>query len=723
MKLSIQVIVSTPLLAGLLLSSCIRTPIDDRVPPPAAEVSSASPSGAAPTDADSPPPVPAAASPDPNPDPWSGGQDNPADESIRDGNGRGEQDPADLPAVPGSLRYLAVHGSGIYSPEDLDLRSAFPEHTRYPRLGGVFYSQIKDEPAFLEILSRFDLLVVGTSVCLSSGIGGGVPLGKWRGEGNNRNVVYDLNRISPDLQKIVTGARRMNPGLRFLVQASLSHLEAVNFRYGTSSPGRFFADNVSPKYFAYTPFLELLEPVPSDSSVNVFRFDPASLKKGLKKIKFRTGSGEWTRQNAYDWTYCCFYDNDNGGTRGNFEIMAVAGIDAEKGLIRVAVKGKQGRTLMGTPQGYPAGARFGFLNSSNRGFGALSFYMNRTPACEAAGGEGGPLNWTDYLLRYMKRFVLPSRYKGRYLAAGLIADADKENADTLYSWRFLHPRWFFTDFNLDGNVDDPIEASRAFMEGMKIYVRGIRRAAEEIGRKDLVFVKNGAFFDPLNREANGRFFEDFNGFFQDASVPLAEKRYIELFRRGRMAEPVIAVVNERDTKTTPVSTNWAAHRHTMAFTCIAGEGYYAMTGPFSIGFKIQKRQDADRWYDEYSVDGAGTGCNHPDYRGDTPASGRGWLGRPVTQGVKLAPRTYAREFENGIVLCTGKPGGFAFDLEALFPGARFRRIKGADDSAVNSGADTGKSIRIARHDGIFLVRVEENGTLRGHAASRHKGEN
>lgn len=621
-------------------------------------------------------------------------------------NGIAEQ--PDTSFAAGSLRYMETHGSGIYSPEDLSVRGALPEHTRYPRLGGVFYTPITDEPALLEALSRFDLLVVGNSICMSSGAAGGHRLGKWRGEGNNRDVVYDLNRVNSRFQEIITKARKLNPGLRFIVQATVSHLPALQFRHGTTSPGRFFADNISPRYFAYTPFLEILEPVQADPSITIFRFDPGQIKKGMKKAGFKTGSGKWTVQNAFDWTYCCFYDNDNGATRGNFEIMAVKKIDADAGLLHVAERGKAGRTIIGTTQGYAAGARFGFLNSSNAGFGALSFYMNRTTACETADGEGGPLNWIGYVLRHMKRFVLPSSYKGRFLAAGLLADADDEDATTLYSWRFLYPKRFLTDFDLDGKPDDPIEASKAFMEGMKVYVRGVRRAARELGRDDLFFINNGNFLDARNRQANGRYFEDFNGSFQDASVPLAEKRYIDLFRRGSMAEPVTVIVNERDKNTTPVSTNWAAHRHTMAFTCIAGEGYYAMTGLFSIGFKIQEKQGTDRWYDEYSVDKAGTGCNHPHYLGETPASGRGWLGRPLTRGVKLAPGTYAREFENGVVLCTGRPGGFEFDLETLFPGAVFRRIKGADDGKVNSGAETGKTIRIARRDGIFLVRVGGN---------------
>jgi len=73
----------------------------------------------------------------------------------------------------------------------------------------------------------------------------------------------------------------------------------------------------------------------------------------------------------------------------------------------------------------------------------------------------------------------------------------------------------------------------------------------------------------------------------------------------------------------------------------------------------------------------------------------------------LAARTYAREFEHGVVLCTFRPEGYTFAMDLLFPGGHFKRIRGADDPSVNNGADVGAKLFVPCGDGIFLVRAQQ----------------
>ena len=66
----------------------------------------------------------------------------------------------------------------------------------------------------------------------------------------------------------------------------------------------------------------------------------------------------------------------------------------------------------------------------------------------------------------------------------------------------------------------------------------------------------------------------------------------------------------------------------------------------------------------------------------------------------------ARLFEKGLVLATPSLKPFTFDLARLYPGRRFRRLKGVrkEGLAVNNGEPVGASVTLPPRDGLFLLR-------------------
>jgi hypothetical protein len=88
------------------------------------------------------------------------------------------------------------------------------------------------------------------------------------------------------------------------------------------------------------------------------------------------------------------------------------------------------------------------------------------------------------------------------------------------------------------------------------------------------------------------------------------------------------------------------------------------------------------WYDEY----------------DDAGVGRGYLGQPIAAAVK-AGGAWRRDFANGVSLVNPTTAPVTVNL-----GRAFRKIKGKQDPAVNSGA-TVSSVTIPAHDGIILLRI------------------
>ncbi len=75
--------------------------------------------------------------------------------------------------------------------------------------------------------------------------------------------------------------------------------------------------------------------------------------------------------------------------------------------------------------------------------------------------------------------------------------------------------------------------------------------------------------------------------------------------------------------------------------------------------------------------------------------------------VHAHPDAIYREFENGVALVNPGRRSYVFDLDALFPGQAFRRIKGSplQDPKTNDGSPVRGSVTLQDRDGLFLVRM------------------
>ena len=70
------------------------------------------------------------------------------------------------------------------------------------------------------------------------------------------------------------------------------------------------------------------------------------------------------------------------------------------------------------------------------------------------------------------------------------------------------------------------------------------------------------------------------------------------------------------------------------------------------------------------------------------------------------PDAIYREFEHGVVLANPAPHSYDFDLDKLFPGTAFRRLKGSprQDPATNNGAAVSGVVTLRPKEGLFLVQ-------------------
>lgn len=72
-----------------------------------------------------------------------------------------------------------------------------------------------------------------------------------------------------------------------------------------------------------------------------------------------------------------------------------------------------------------------------------------------------------------------------------------------------------------------------------------------------------------------------------------------------------------------------------------------------------------------------------------------------------APDAIVRPFDGGLVLANPSLHPVTFDLAALFPGERFRRLEGTprQDPATNNGEPVGPRLQLPAEDGLFLRRL------------------
>ncbi|MBM4044166.1 MAG: hypothetical protein FJ279_03560 [Planctomycetes bacterium] len=72
------------------------------------------------------------------------------------------------------------------------------------------------------------------------------------------------------------------------------------------------------------------------------------------------------------------------------------------------------------------------------------------------------------------------------------------------------------------------------------------------------------------------------------------------------------------------------------------------------------------------------------------------------------PDATYREFERGLVVANPSPRPYTFDLERLFPGKRFRRLKATanQDTKTNDGSAVAGRLTLEPKDALFLIREQ-----------------
>ncbi|MCR4439948.1 MAG: hypothetical protein QHJ34_11330 [bacterium] len=267
--------------------------------------------------------------------------------------------------------------------------------------------------------------------------------------------------------------------------------------------------------------------------------------------------------------------------------MAIQRLDGQTGEVTVAVKlvdGVPRRTIYGRPQRYPAGSRAGIVPHSSESFGSPAFLMNRfcldgyPDGCEETVVDG--VDWVDAAVEYVREILPTSRYPlgapdETWLVDGVLMDADDEDWKP-YGFRLAYPVYHL-DLNLDGEVDDLDSVEARMPTVYEEYARRLKEAAAAMGR-DIYVIINGHLAGFPRPYHNGRYFEDFNGGFQE-SYPQAVRQYLDLFTPGNLAEPIYGLVTERD-RNALYEHNFAEHRHILALTLVLGEGFYGHTGAY-----------------------------------------------------------------------------------------------------------------------------------------------
>ncbi len=580
---------------------------------------------------------------------------------------------------------------------------------RYPRLGATIFSPIPHTQDAAEALSVYGAVQIPD--LFSYGDRGGCDLGERRGMGSWQDTFYDFGDGNGP-QETVYQAKHLNRDLIVLSDRGLSKIETAHFNYSTNCPQRWFLDNLSPKWFAYTPLIKLQEAVTEPSQL-VFKFSPEDIapwrRWGIRGGK-EQGLTIWTKGNQYDWYYLSFFDNEAGGGRGTVELMAIYDIDWDTGSVTVAVRdagnGHYKRNIFGRPQRYPAGSRAGIVPNSSPSAGAPNFLMNRYcadtsyPECQEMKADG--TDWLGVSADYVKDFLMASRYpsdsiNSLWLVDGLMMDADCEVWQP-YNFPLSFGHEYHLDQDLDGVVDDIDALNERLPLVYAAYAKRVKDYASEMGR-DFYVVTNGAFSGFPVSHHNGREFEDFNGGFQDSYLGALEQ-YMNMFIPGMMTEaPVIAIVAERD-ETLQHAQNFDEHRHIMALTLML-DGFYDHTGYATriraLGYSGNEAED---WFDEFSVDPYGYSSKHPLYSGTSRGEYTRWLGRALGSFYQVeGTGVYRRDFEHGTALYSLTGGRVELDPP-------LRRICGKDPG--NDGSIVSE-LTMTPRSGIILRRDEKSG--------------
>ncbi len=627
----------------------------------------------------------------------------------------------------------------------------------YPKLSANIFQSIYDIPACREGLSVYSDITRGALLSSRNTDPPGFDYGTYSGFGSFSDVVYDLGSNPGRYNDLYVGAKIFNPDVKIYSHGSIAKQEAAFFTYGTSSPQRWFADSTSPRWFAYTPLIELQEAV-TDSETTIFKFlkEPVQTIESWDTEYFPNGPlyDHWIYfgedANFFDWYYISFFDNDNGAGRGTVEIMAIDHItyDDTYAYVTVATKQNGERTLFGAPQTYSMSARAGIVPTPNPEWGALAFATNRycrseiedTTNCDQLRVDG--INWPEAKAFYVSEFLMKAEYEDTYLNDGVLLDADSQGI-TPKGFKFRRK----IDENLDGIIDNEEWMNDQIPHTYIEFYNIIKSEAEAYGREDgtddeFLIVNNGYLNpDVDNRPLNGVQYEDFNGGIQGTyNEELAQ--YVRSYTDPNfLDEPISSWIRERDRRYYPGGeyfdpdselginqNNFDAHRDIMAMTLIMGNASYGHTYSHSTGIPICDRHYRDDWFDEFSVDENGVSSKHEDYdaplicfdfgEGEQCVKNRfyhiGWLGGALGTGYEMQgyPNVYRRDFDNGIALLSLDSNEITITLERYY-----KKILGVDpdnNGILFNDGSTLNQVTLNNREGIILITLNcEGGDING----------
>ncbi len=620
----------------------------------------------------------------------------------------------------------------------------------FPQHAAIIFENMNNDTNAVYSLATYDNTWFGG---VFSGGPNGYDYPDIPGYGDHKNEIYPLG-INSHQQKIVFGAKLLNPEQKLLTHRNLSFIECHQFDYGKNSPQRWFVDNLSPKWFAYTLLSELKDSIfsnnPMDTVFHISKRDAKIMLRYRKKIPKdsipENFDGFWrANKYRYYWDYICFKDNDAGSGRGEFEIMAIKSIDTLTGAITVARKIKNneivGRTIYGTPQSYSQGARVGYLSHSNRISGSPAFlmnhYANRADSLYEKEMMADGYDWVGACAQYVEEFMMPTSYTGInpktgkdttiYLVDGVKLDVGGEEWKP---YNFDRDGWpyYALDLNWDKKIDwvgisvDSLLESPNWdtlnswiVQQNKLYAKLVYGTAHENNR-DFYMVTNGQLVN-FPSYYNGRTYEDFNGGFQD-SYEDAIERYLEMNKPGNLVDPIIIPVFERDRDSSKVGLiNFKDHRQIMAITTVLGNGSYGHCGDYSTHNKFLTpwqpnlgQLNPEDWFDEFSVDSLGRSSKYlyPDGNAKHRFENRHWLGKAKSNAIKLDSMykpsqqqyayTFIRYFENGAAIYS------QYHHKVKIQG-NYRKILGVDPG--NDGSEIQDSIEMQAKDGLFLFKIKE----------------
>jgi hypothetical protein len=274
------------------------------------------------------------------------------------------------------------------------------------------------------------------------------------------------------------------------------------------------------------------------------------------------------------------------------------------------------------------------------------------------------------------KFVDGGSEWGEYLSTLTVDIISEDKWDGIfYDMVFADLSWLD-----EGNIDIDRDGRRDTAARIDSYWNNhmeelIDKTKEKLGDKKLVASVNRA--ENFEENLNGVMYENFPApWFGDNAWPMLIDQYVNKLSERHIA-PQLSVINS-NTGNTGDSASYQDMRFGLTSTLL-GDGYFC----FDSG---DQNHGQNWWYDEYDVN----------------------LGKSVSSAYNLLEKNndeikkglWRRDFENGTVVVnsTNKTQVYIFEKE------QFEKIKGAQDSVVNSGEKI-NWIRIPASDGIVLLKI------------------